>query len=125
MAFSPLFATRRASGLWRAMRAVSVKDWPRAEELMREALSHRVVEGGSVHLEGMRYTRYLPRYHLGLALYRQGKISAALNAWERCEAGGVIKEDKRYGTLVRLRNRAFRQLSRQAAESQAEGPAGR
>ncbi len=105
----------------RAMRAVSVRDWPRAEQLMREALGHKVVEGGSVHLEGMRYTRYLPRYHLGLALYKQGRIDEALREWERSEAGGVIQDDKRYGSLKRLREKAYRQLSQRARGTEPVG----
>ncbi len=105
----------------RAMRAVSVRDWKQAETLMTEALGHKVVEGGSVHLEGMRYTRYLPRYHLGLALYKQGRIDEALREWERSEAGGVIKEDKRYSTLKRLRDRAYKQLSQRARAAEPSG----
>ncbi|MFN7963327.1 MAG: trypsin-like peptidase domain-containing protein [Thermoanaerobaculia bacterium] len=99
----------------KGMRAISTRRWPQAEELMRRAAEQQPLEGGSVHLEGMRYTQYLPLYHLGLALYRQGKYSEAIRQWEVSEAQGEIQQDKRYSTLERLRQKAYDRLRRTPA----------
>ena len=64
-----------------AMRAVSIKRWERAEELMAQAIGQQPIEGGSVHLEGLRYTPYLPLFHRGLALYKlAGKAESSFEA---------------------------------------------
>jgi hypothetical protein len=62
----------------------------------------------------MRYTRYLPHYHLGLALLNQGNYSDAIREFDRSEAQGVIQDDKRYTKLKRHRLRAYEELRRQA-----------
>jgi len=98
----------------KAMRAVSIRRWPEAEELLRQAIAQKSVGGGSVHLEGMRYTRYLPHYHLGLALLNQGRYSDAIREFDRSEAQGVIQDDKRYKKLKRERQKAYEGLRRQA-----------
>jgi len=98
----------------KAMRAVSIRQWPEAEELLRQAIAQKSVEGGSVHLEGMRYTRYLPHYHLGLALLNQGRYSDTIREFDRSEAQGVIRDDKRYKKLKRHRQQACEGLRSQA-----------
>ncbi len=103
----------------KAMRAVSTRRWVRAEELMRLAVEQKPQEGGSVHLEGMRYSDYLPRYHLGLALFKQGKYSDAIRQWERSEAQGEVQLDRpRYKSLKRLRARAYQALRVPSEETQ-------
>lgn len=103
-----------------AMRAVSTRNWAEAEALMSQAIEQKPLEGGSVHLEGMRYTQYLPRYHLGLALFRLGKYSDAIRQWERSEAQGEIQQDKRYEKMKRLRERAYQALRRPVREAATE-----
>ena len=93
---------------------VSIKHWPEAEELLRQAIAQKSVEGGSVHLEGMRYTQYLPHFHLGLALLNQGNYNEAIREFDRSEAQGVIQDDKRYKKLKRGRLQAYEELRRQA-----------
>lgn len=100
-----------------AMRAVSIGRWAEAERLMREALEQLRAEGGSVHLQGMRYTTYLPRYHLGLALYKTGRCAEALPEWERSVTQGAIRGDKRYRKLKRFQRRCFQALERQLRET--------
>ncbi|MCP3961963.1 MAG: SH3 domain-containing protein [bacterium] len=104
-----------------AMQAVSTYNWTEAEDLLGDAIQQKPVEGGSVHLEGMRYTKYLPLYHLGLALYKQDRYSEAIGAWDRSESQGVIKDDKRYRSLKRLRNRAYEAIRRQQQAAVAAG----
>jgi len=103
----------------RAMRAVSIKDWPAAERLMGQALQYLPQEGGSVHLQGMRYTTYLPRYHLALALYKQNRCSDALREWSRSETQRVIQDDKRYGKLRKFKKRCIANLRQEIQKAAA------
>lgn len=105
----------------RAMRAVSIKKWPEAEALMRAALEDLPWEGGSVHLQGMRYTAYLPRYHLGLALYKQDRCAEAVREWGRSEAQRAIQNDKRYRKLKRHRVRCNESELRKLREAPEAG----
>lgn len=98
-----------------AMREVSVKSWERARELMSRAIEQQPREGGDVHLQGMRYTTYLPRYHLGMTYYKLGDCNAALRAWEVSETQGVIQQDNRHRKLKRMRQRCYQTLRSQRA----------
>lgn len=93
-----------------AMRAVSTKRWEEARRLMEDALEDLPWEGGVVHLQGMRYTIYLPRYHLGLALYKTGHCDEALQEWARSEAQRAIRGDKRYRKMKRYQKRCDTRL---------------
>lgn len=86
----------------KAMRQVSLQDWSKAKESLDEALKHKNLEGGSVHLQGMRYTEYLPYFHLGLVYYHQKECGKALNALAISDNQGVIQGNKRYRTLRKL-----------------------
>jgi Trypsin-like peptidase domain len=103
----------------RAMRAVSIKNWPEAERLMGQALQYLPQEGGSVHLQGMRYTTYLPRYHLGLAYYKQNHCGEALREWGRSETQKAIQEDKRYDKLRKFKKRCVATLRREIQKAAA------
>ncbi|HTQ81477.1 MAG TPA: serine protease, partial [Thermoanaerobaculia bacterium] len=54
-----------------ALRRVSRKDWEGASRALSLALENNPFEGGSVHLQGMRYARYLPHFYRGLVLYHE------------------------------------------------------
>lgn len=104
----------------RGMQAASTKDWSAAKQLMEEALKKWPWEGGSLHLQGMRYTLYLPRYHLGLALYHlpDRQCGEVLREWSRSEVQGAIQEDgKRYRKMQRLRRKCTEVLQRQFRET--------
>jgi trypsin-like peptidase len=103
----------------RAMKAVSIKNWPEAERLMEQTLHYLPQEGGSVHLQGMRYTTYLPRYHLGLALYKQDRCGDALREWGRSETQKVIQDDKRYGKLKKFERRCVAHLRQEIQKAAA------
>lgn len=96
----------------RGMRSISTKEWAAAEKMMREALSQLPWEGGSIHLQGMRYTEYLPRYHLGLALYKQGEKNCgeALREWGRSEVQSAIQGDRRYKKMKKYQRRCVEVL---------------
>ncbi|MCP3959600.1 MAG: SH3 domain-containing protein [bacterium] len=114
----------------KAMRAVSIKRWQDAKDLMSEALEHESEEGASVHLEGLRYTPYLPLYHRGLASYKLAartsgyeaslSYSAAIRDWERAETKREIQKNKRYKTLKRLKARSYKALQRLSAPKTPE-----
>ena len=63
------------------LRAVAHKDWARVRKLMAQARDRYGNEGGTIHLRGMRYTRYLPSYYLGLAEFRSDDCEGARQAW--------------------------------------------
>jgi len=107
----------------RGMQAVSTKDWSKAERLMRLALEKWPWEGGSLHLQGMRYTLYLPQYHLGLALYygKQRACGEALREWRRSEVQGAIRQDeKRYRKMRKLMRGCTLVLQHQLTEPRAD-----
>jgi hypothetical protein len=87
------------------MTAFNIKDWDHAEVYLREALKKNDSEGGSVHMQGMRYATYLPHYHLGLALLYQGrpeKLSEALFELRASENQREIRQFRgRYHELQR------------------------
>ena len=102
-----------------AMRAVSIKRWPEAEKLLAEAIKQQPVVQGSVHLEGLRYTPYLPYFYAGLASYKLAgkagedpieRYSEAIRYWDRSESAREIQNNKRYKSLQRLRAKSYRQL---------------
>jgi hypothetical protein len=69
----------------------------------------------------MRYTTYLPHYHRGLALYKLGSFGEAIRAWERSEAQGEVQQNRRYGTLKRLKARSYEELRRRSREGAPPG----
>lgn len=85
-----------------AMRHVSLREWEQAKEVLLLAIALNPLEGGSVHLQGMRYTEYLPYFHLGLAFYHQGWYEAAFRELQVSEAQGVIRHNKRFKDLQRI-----------------------
>jgi tetratricopeptide (TPR) repeat protein len=91
----------------RAVREISLSRWDAAIPLLQEAIEKKNLEGGSVHLQGMRYTVYLPHYQLGLALYKLGKFQKAYREFSVSEIQGVVKEDKRYRKLVKYKKAAY------------------
>lgn len=110
---SPASAKAEAREDYRnAMRLISLKDWQEAEQLLESIVAKDFVEGGeNVHLQGMRYTVFLPHYHLGLAIYKQkrkpklDRCDAALEQWAISDLQGVIQKDKRYRTMKRFQAR--------------------
>ena len=107
---------KTASELYKtAVREISVKNWPEAEKLLKQVLDLKPTEGGSVHLQGMRYTVYLPHYHLGLALYKQGKYRKAYLSLATSETQGAIRDDKRYRKLKKLKEEARQRKNQETA----------
>jgi hypothetical protein len=97
-------ALRQAHDAYReAMEAVSRRAWRTARAHLERAVELQPLEGGSVHLQGMRYTDYLPRYHLGLVLFHSQEYSAALRAFAISEVQGAIRANKRFKKLSKLR----------------------
>lgn len=111
-------ALRQAHDAYRqAMAAVSRRAWKAARAHLERAVELQPLEGGSVHLQGMRYTDYLPRYHLGLVLFHSQEYSAALRAFAISEVQGAIRTNKRFKKLKKLRA-----LCRERLRAGAEAP---
>lgn len=115
----------------KAMQAVSIKRWSQAEELLAQAIEQQPLEGGSVRLAGLRYTPYLPLYHHGLAHYKLADraesnfeaaehYATAIRQWDRSEAQGEIKTNKRYRTLRRLKAKSYKELQRRSLSKTEE-----
>jgi tetratricopeptide (TPR) repeat protein len=91
------------------MRYFNLGRWADAIELLKQAKDLKPTEGGRrVHLQGMRYTEYLPRYHLGVALFRKHLYEDAYDELLASFLSGQIKKgDKRYKKLTSLKSEAF------------------
>ena len=70
--------------------AFEKKEWPAAEQLMREAVAGNPKEvDGTVRIEGQWFETYVPHYFLARALAKQGKCAEALKHFEESERQGV------------------------------------
>lgn len=122
-----------ADGHYRkAMLALNIKDWDEAVEHLDAAIDRKRSEGGSVHLQGMRFTEYLPHYHLGLALYERARrgsgrpddYARALKALQVAETQGEIRTHKRlYRRLEVLKDRCAKAIDEQNLR-QVKAPGG-
>jgi hypothetical protein len=87
----------------RGLDAIERENWAKAIDRLGEAIAENPKAGRRVKIYGMRYERYLPYFHLGLALYHRGDCPAALDAWSKSEKQGAIKKDKRHRILLKSR----------------------
>jgi hypothetical protein len=90
-----------------AMREIGLRRWGKAVPLLKEALEKKPREGGRVHLQGMRYTEYLPHYHLGLAYYKLDLHRDAYRELAISETQSAVQEDKRYRKLKKIKKAAY------------------
>lgn len=72
------------------VRAIEQGDWAEAERRMRAALSEQPEDAARKRFQGQRYDRYLPRWHAGLAAYRQGDCARALEYWNHPASQRVL-----------------------------------
>lgn len=85
VAAAPEFVGFYKNGLEAAERG----DWALAERMMRRAIALEPQAKKRQRI-GVRFTGYVPHYHLGRALYHQGDCAGALAAWAASERQGVI-----------------------------------
>lgn len=90
-----------------AVREVSLQRWAKAIPLLKDAIEKKPQEGGRVHLQGMRYTEYLPHYQLGLAYYKLDRHREAYREFSISEVHGAIRGDKRYRKLAKYKKVAY------------------
>ncbi|HEX6899110.1 MAG TPA: serine protease [Thermoanaerobaculia bacterium] len=102
----------------RAIREVSLKNWCAAVPLLRDAIQEKSLEGGRVHLQGMRYTEYLPHYHLGLAYYHLERYRDAHRELTTSETQRVVQDDKRYRRLKKVKPKAYEKRNAEPSASQ-------
>jgi len=76
-----------------ALRSVEVQDWPKAINLLRQAITDDPNEKAGT------FKKYIPHYYLGLSLYELGNCKAALTVWADSHQQGVITKLKEINTL--------------------------
>ncbi len=103
------FLERYKAGLY----AIEAEDWPRAAELMRQAIGER--GEASRRLPKYLYLKpYLPHFYLGLADFKRGDCRAALRSWSISEAQGVVRKRPQYEQI---------ELARELCRSRKRAPA--
>lgn len=100
-----------------AIREVSLKNWCAAVPLLRDAVKEKSLEGGRIHLQGMRYTEYLPHYHLGLAYYHLERYRDAHRELTTSETQRVVQDDKRYRKLKKIKPKAYARRNEELSPS--------
>lgn len=73
--------------------AIKRQDWPRAVGHMQEAIGEKPEESAGA------FRRYLPHYHLGLALFESGDCPRALAAWSESVSQDVITGEREMGKI--------------------------
>ncbi len=79
--------------------AAETEDWVQVDEMMRQAIEGRPEEK---QRRGLRRSRYLPHFYLGLARYYLGDCSGAAASWAESEDQGAIVGGAEYAELLRL-----------------------
>lgn len=102
-----------------SVRALSKKDWQKAELKIRDALAE--VDRAQPDMEvsgGVRFP-YMPWYVLGSALQGQGDCSGAVSAWRRSLENGVVQTSEREHDLLQS---GLRQCELQLAQAEVTPP---
>ena len=98
-----------------AEKALQAERWTDAVEQLNQAIERKGDSGARVRTYGMKVIEYFPYLKLGIAYYRLGQPSAALQAFETEERLGAIERSKSaQGEL-----RQFRTLAREAQQAAA------
>ncbi|MEM7353230.1 MAG: hypothetical protein AAF657_20715 [Acidobacteriota bacterium] len=103
-----------------AIQTIERQQWLDAARLLRSALAARPDETVQ---EGQQQP-YLPRYYLGLALFRMNDCLAALDQWSQSEAQGVVQATELYGRLLEHRVECERRVVLPAIEQAQQQLAG-
>lgn len=97
---SPDVAAKAGRDYGESIRALQKKDWKKAEEKIRKALSDVDRAQESILISGSTRYPYLPYYVLGTALHGQGNCQLAVEAWRESLSQGVVqKSSKEYQSL--------------------------
>lgn len=94
----------------KGMQALKMEKWKNAAELFRKSLDQAEEDGTRTRIYGMGYAEYLPRFYLGLVLYRQGNCGEAVQEWDRSEKQGPVRESEEYNSLLLYRENCQRRL---------------
>jgi hypothetical protein len=97
-----------------ALDAIERRDWVRAEELLRTALTLNSRQGRRVLFYGTRREDYLPDYFLGVVYANQGRAQEALDRFSKVERDGlVVNGSREYAELQRMSASARTQLDKE------------
>jgi len=74
----------------RGLKALKEENWQEAESGFRAAMREKPDPQARQRFQGQRYEPYLPQYYAGLAAWRQGNCSGALEYWEQPKSAATI-----------------------------------
>ena len=94
----------------KGMQALRAEEWGDAAELFRKSLEKADEDGSRTRFYGMGYIDYLPRFYLGLVLYRQDNCAEAVKEWDLSEEKGPVRESDEYNLLLQFREDCQRRL---------------
>ncbi len=94
--------------------AIEKKAWSDAAAAFRAAIAERPEENDRLPKK-LYFKRYLPHFHLGVALAELGDCDGALAAWRESERQGVVQRFEEHKRLKEGRNRCGEQLTAVAA----------
>lgn len=88
--------------------AIEVEDWRRAALHMQRAAAGRGEESRRLP-KYLYFKPYIPHFYMGLAAFKLGNCSAAMEAWSRSERQGVIEKRPEYQQIILARALCMRQ----------------
>ena len=94
----------------KGMQALKTEDWKSAAELFRKSLDKAEEDGSRTSVYGRIYEDYLPRFYLGLALYRQGNCAEAVKQWDLSVQQGPVQKSEEYNSLLQYREECQKRL---------------
>jgi hypothetical protein len=109
----------------KAIQARNRGRWADVVRYLREAIAEQPRETGErINISGMDFVPYLPHYFLGLALFRGGDCSGALQAFAQSESDGTIRRTSQFDDLLGMRKKCEARLASAggAAPKPAPGP---
>lgn len=74
------------------LKAYNDGDYPKARELMQQALAEHPEPAARIRLYGQRWEAYLPQYYLGMVAFKQGDCASALAQWNAPPSKQVVAQ---------------------------------
>jgi len=94
----------------KGMQALKTEDWKSAADLFQKSLDKAEEDGSLTSVYGRTYEEYLPRFYLGLALYRQGACAEAVKQWDLSDQQGPVQKSEKYTSLLLYREECQKRL---------------
>ena len=91
-------------------RAANLNRWKEALAYYQHAYQLEPRDGGMIRMTGRFYESYLPRYHMGLALFQISEYDRALDIWSEWDTSDVAHRSVEYANMRRLRRRYLQSI---------------